>query len=157
MNHPIIHDAYFFGATDAAINSKVIRQIFNTMMVSYQRYDDSFVGMLDAWGIRIEDKHDDEEAPHYRLKIGEGDFANLKRTKYNVRYVDYRSLLNLEQEGRAIETAPGMYSITVWMPIGYNDDARRMVIAEIDDAYYKAMTEVLPDYAILVSELIEEH
>ena len=157
MKHPVVSDSYFFGAPDAAINTAVLRAIFELMVVRYDPDTDTFVSEPGGWGYRIEDQHDDEAAPHYRLEVGMGDYKKSNRHTFHVRYCDFHSILGGNLVGTTIDTAPGEYRITTWLPSveGVDKDRLANEMADaVDEAYYNAMVRALPDYEILKSELI---
>lgn len=149
MKRPNIIRAVFEPGMDCSINSMVLRVIYGTMGVKYQKESDSFTNGA-VWGIAIDDRHDegDEPDPHYQLEVGEGDYANQNECKaYCIRYCDYHST-----EDGEIVTNPGRWTIRVWIPKDFHFDAY-MVAALVNTAYEGTMIAVLPDYEILTSEL----
>jgi hypothetical protein len=160
MKRPEIKQAVFQPGMDREINTMLLREIFKIMGVKHVIDGDSFTAQpeWEVWGVRIEDKHDEGEAtPHYILTVGEGNYFTCKAKRYFVRYCDYHST-----ELGDIETAPGTWTITLWLPypsffdeLGCYSELEKIAQA-ISDAYEEAMIKALPDYEILASRVIPE-
>lgn len=158
MNFPRIHKSVFVDEADAAINSDVLRAIFESVTMSYDPKDDVFFSNPDEWGVSIEDIHDDEENPHYILTVGTEQFEKLPVQSYVVRYCDYHSVQaeSLKAESHFIlseshiDVDPGRYYIRIWLPEDYRNIWNR-IAGKVEKAYYDAMVKYLPDYAILTS------
>ncbi len=155
MKHPVILESYYFSKPDAAINSKVLRAIFDYIMrVDYDADADSFTGMYEHWRIRIEDQHDKgEDKPHYVLDVGSDNCEDLPHYAYSVRYCDYHTKYAMDKYGNEIEIAPGRYTITIWVSAPHSDDRAGEIADDVADAYYEAMVDELPEYEIIISEM----
>ena len=100
MKYPKIRKALFNETPDTAINSRVLRTIFWEFRVSPQSHGTGNAFPVLAyrpkvWGVCIEDQHNNEAAPHYILKVGDGNFEkDCQERAYN----------------------PGYYTIHIWMP-----------------------------------------
>ncbi|MBR5389603.1 hypothetical protein IK146_03530 [Candidatus Saccharibacteria bacterium] len=117
--------------------------------------------MQKVWGIRIEDQHDKGESePHYILEVGLGDYkVKTRHALYSVTYCDYRSVLKGEEEGveeNSILLNPGKYMIHIWLPENENKTTFSSFANKVNHAYYDAMKEALPNYAILADEIYYE-
>jgi hypothetical protein len=136
---------------DCASNSILIRKIRRLMKVDYNQESDSFTNGVN-WRILIEDKHDEGESePHYRFDFGEGDTTGIKPCAYRTRYCDYLSTADKSGKKGILETAPGEWIITIWVPDGFVKDIDELAKA-INDIYAGAMEETLPQYEIMSSE-----
>ena len=161
MKYPTIREAKFFDTPDAAINSKVLRTIFWEFRVSPSGYGAGsdfpvLVHRPEVWGVCIEDQHNNENVPHYILKVGDGDFEkDCQERAYIAKYCDYHSILKDDLTGDNIHMDPGHYIIRVWMPYSEKDiQCFDMMADRIECAYRHAVVEALPDYEILTEKLI---
>lgn len=148
MRYPEIREAVFDPSCDKAGNSALLRAILDSIVcVSFDRLINEFSATKwwEWWNIRIEDKHDDEDKPHYILEIGEGNHRGHKSKRFSTKYCDYHSTDNGE-----IVTAPGEFIVQIWID---DDDSRQNTFGKrVSEAYLKAMQETLPDYFVLAEE-----
>ncbi|MBR3319195.1 hypothetical protein IKG06_01660 [Candidatus Saccharibacteria bacterium] len=168
MERPVIQEAIFVDAADAAINSMVLREIYRQLKVGDRMPKRAphgycqFTRMPEVWGVRIEDQHDSgEETPHYVLEVGFGEYKqHCLRNVYHVNYCDYRSVLKGEEKDIAencILVNPGRYTITIWLLRNRCTDRQIDGVADaVNDAYYNAMVVALPNYAILTERIVYE-
>ncbi len=154
MERPEIYQALFADAADAAINSRVLRAAFEYAKERYNPATDSFASDFGEWGVCIEDQHDDETTPHYYLKFNHGNLDGCWFQAFHVRYCDYRSVVDENPMKMGIKENPGTYRIYVWLPKRTFNSAPYFAQA-VNNAYIQAMTDMLPDYAILTSGLME--
>ena len=161
MKYPKIRKALFNETPDTAINSRVLRTIFWEFRVSPQSHGTGNAFPVLAyrpkvWGVCIEDQHNNEAAPHYILKVGDGNFEkDCQERAYIANYCDYHSILKDDLTGDTIHMAPGYYTIRIWMPYDEKEnECFDMMADRIECAYRRAMIETLPDYAILTEKLI---
>ena len=155
MRYPEFYEVAFgdqedgeFTKRDAALNSDLLREACDMVRPVYK---DGYFSTGRAWRVRIEDRHTDEDEPHYVLDFGEtghdgrADIYTKRAARLEVGYCD-----NYSCEFSTIRQAQG--SFTVYAGGDFGDYSAELVAIAVARAYVDALQRHFPDYFILVDD-----
>lgn len=130
-----------FTQRDAKLNSMLLRHVVQGVFTG-----DNDGGDEPQWRVRVEDRHDSEQEPHYVLDFGNvsidhGVDAIVEKHKIITDYCDNHS------DGRTIVQEVGRVTVTVWS--GYGTESTFEACSGIRVFYcHEALPECFPDYFI---------
>ena len=149
VDYPIIFETHYGDSENEGV-TKCDAQI-NTRLLRKARKD---VFMKGHWRFRVEDKHDNEDAPHFILDFGycvDQPIDSFKQTATHL-VVDYKDYYSRTAD--EILLNPG--TVSVWAQRSYDnrqfpngDPGIRDALREMTKEYFAAMEDVLKDFDIV--------